>query len=215
METGSRLIELVDVEYTYPSAYKSSPVLKGVNLIINAEEVIRVTGRNGTGKTTLLKVIANKLVPTHGIRRERKSLRVIYLDQNASEFLGDALTVREQIVVGLGRELHTFESSREGLSRKKILKEVIDYGVGLESKLDSFTAELSGGQRQIVALLSVLLGDAEVLLLDEFTAAMDSDSTRISNEMIRRAVKDKKVSVVFINHTFHDDLQINKEVHLE
>jgi ABC-type Mn2+/Zn2+ transport system ATPase subunit len=210
---ASPLVELTDVEYFYPSGDSKVKVLNSISLTIHAGEIVRVTGRNGSGKTTLLRVISDILVPTAGVRNEKEGLHSVYLDQNASEFLGEALTVREQLVVGR-QTVGALASSRDRSLRKNLIEELIGYGVHLEDKLESFISELSGGQRQIVALLSVLLGKANLLVLDEFTAAMDAVSTATSNRLVLRAARESGVGVVFVSHSFQGDFTIDKELHL-
>ncbi|MGO8925418.1 MAG: ATP-binding cassette domain-containing protein, partial [Limisphaerales bacterium] len=166
------LLELEKVGFAYPSMPEGAFVIKGIDLSIRRGEVIQVNGRNGSGKTTLLRLIAGELAPTVGFRRLNGG-RVVYVNQHIADFLGESLTVMEQMVVGM--DAHFWNSSHRVHDRAemRVRAWLAPFNLGLEDKLSQFTSELSGGQRQIVALLSVMTGPVDVLVLDEVTAHMD------------------------------------------
>lgn len=180
---------------------KDALVINGLDLTLAAGEVIHVTGRNGSGKTTLLKLITSELAPVRGSRVEKKpGLRAVYLNQHTGDSLGEALTVREQLAMGLSNSLPALRTVRTSLIDKTLKAVLQQYGVGLESKLSSFTCELSGGQRQIVALLAVLQEPLDILALDEFSAHMDAMSAALSVEMLNRIAADQKRTLVVVGH---------------
>lgn len=187
-------LELEGVGYQYPSGESDQWVLRGVDLVLRPGDVVRVTGRNGAGKSTLLKILAGTYSPTTGTRRVAPGgCHVVYLDQNSADFVGQSLTVREQLemAAGLGRrEFGDCRSAREQLAA---------YEVGLERHWHRFVGELSGGQRQIVALVATLLTGADVLLLDEFTTFMDRQSVRTSLACLAKLPWADK-ALVFVDH---------------
>jgi len=210
IEQKSLLLKLQDIQYRYPSTGPNDIILNGINLDVYLGESIRITGRNGSGKTTLLRILQGNLQPTHGLRKCIKpDLRVVYLDQNASDFVGKSLTVLEQIVVGLENRFDALHYVKTRTLLKEIELTLKQYDVGLEDKLDAFLMELSGGQCQIVALLSVLLGNPDLLLLDEFTAFMDAKAERISVDMVQKFIETHGLAVIFVSHSKLEGIKCN------
>ena len=208
IEQKSLLLKLQDIQYWYPSTGPEKTILNHVNLEINAGEVIHVAGRNGSGKTTLLRLIGGILEPTKGQRLNAKpDLRAFLLDQTASDFVGGSLTILEQIAVGLENRIGLMQSIRQGAIRSEIVDILRHYNVGLEDKLDGFISEISGGQRQIVALLSVLLGKPDLVLLDEFTTFMDPLSESVSINILSRLIDERKIAVVYVTHSKLNDMK--------
>ena len=130
-------------------------------------EKVGLIGINGTGKSTLLKIVAGIEEPDEGKVIFRRNLYIRYLPQNPEFHPGD--TILESIVRDNEKEPHF--TSREELeaSAKRILTKlgIYDY----EANVD----HLSGGQKKRVALASVLLSTADLLILDEPTNHLDSD----------------------------------------
>lgn len=212
MESNRFLVRLDNASYMYPSSF-NGPALRPTTVEIKLGEAVRITGRNGTGKTTLLKVLAGVLTPTTGSRNANAELRSVYLDQKAADFLAESLTVREQLFVGLGSKFGPLVSVGQ-TALNDLLDDLSAYKVELHEKLDVFVAELSGGQRQIIALLSALSTDSELVLLDEFKAAMDPTSAAISDQILQRAIETKRFSAVFVDHLFNSQVRLTQEINL-
>jgi len=137
-------------------SFGAKHVLEGVNLTVQPGEVVALVGENGCGKTTLLRICAGLIVPDAG--RVRVTGRVGFCPQEPG--LLDLLTADEHLVyfgaaLGLGRAA--------AVSTGRRLLEEFGYPVA-EGRL---TKRLSGGTRQKLNLALALLGDPEVLLLDE------------------------------------------------
>lgn len=196
------LISLNNVEYAYP-ARSEEPVIESFSMIIDRGDVIRIVGRNGSGKSTLLKIIADLLSPTCGERKSANGIRVVYLNQNAYEFTAPDLLVNEQVQVGVGaarREKRLPKSQVEGLNRRltALLK---SYELGFGEGKEFFVGQLSGGQRQVVALISTIASGAQVLCLDEFTASMDKETESKSVEVLHELLKQGEIlSLLYVNH---------------
>lgn len=152
------------------AGYGSSQVLFGVDLEVPATGAVAILGRNGAGKTTLLNTVLGVLRARSGSVRVRgedvTSLRtdeivkrgVGYVPQEQPIFA--SLTVRENLLVG---RMGARKRNADGLER------VLELFPKLSQRLGQAAGTLSGGERKMVAISRALLGDPQVLLLDEPT----------------------------------------------
>lgn len=175
--------------YCYPGS--SRWVFNDLNLSIEPGAVIRITGRNGTGKSTLLKLLAVQLEPTCGARRSRPGTHVLYMNQDAGSSLATDLTLREHLLATL--------ASTSSLGQSEQLLQ--DFDVGLHERMDEFVGHLSGGQRQIVALACAILCGANVLCLDEFTSSLDESSALAAYRAICRVNQALGTTLVLATHS--------------
>lgn len=141
--------------------YPTRLVLDAVSVALQDGDRIGVVGRNGHGKSTLLKVLAGRIVPDSGDVIARDGLRIGYVDQSDPDNTGQ--TVR-QAVVG-DRPEHEWASDRH-------VRDVLA-GTLRDVSLDTPLAELSGGQRRRVSLAHTLIEQWDVLALDEPTNHLD------------------------------------------
>jgi len=81
-----------------------------------------------------------------------------------------------------------------------------EFDIGLSGRLDEFVGHLSGGQRQVVALLSTLASGAGVICLDEFTSSMDERSARVAGHLIDAARQETETAIVLVSHSTPDCL---------
>ncbi|MGG4605916.1 type I secretion system permease/ATPase [Paenalcaligenes sp. Me131] len=160
------------------------PALNIKHLQIRAGEKIGILGRNGAGKSTLLQTLSGLLIPTEGIATvEGVSLAHIdsadlrrdagLLSQNASLFYG---TIRENIT--LAAPLASDPEILKALQMTGAMEFIQRLPTGLDHVLTEGGKGLSGGQRQALLLCRFILGNPEVVLLDEPTSAMDDTSER-------------------------------------
>ena len=200
-------IELRGVGYTYPEAEK--PALKNINIRVSAGERIAVVGANGAGKTTLVKIICGLFSPTEG--------EILLNGQPASAYNRDEYYSLFSTVF---QDIHLMPSSiAENISQnppenidQERIKRCLEL-TGLCSKTDTLpdkegtllvrsvhpdATELSGGEKQKLAMARALYKDAPVLILDEPTAALDPLA---ENEVYQKYAQltDGKTSV-FISH---------------
>ena len=155
-------------------AYGTKVLLDGVSLYLNQGDKVGVIGINGTGKSTLLKILAGVEEPDGGTVSLDPNVRVEYLPQNPA-FEGSR-TVLEQVFAGLSpeaRELAEYEA-------KTILTRL---GI---TDFDQRVGTLSGGQRKRVAMASALVHESDVLILDEPTNHLDSEMVRWLEDYLRQ-----------------------------
>lgn len=214
------LYEVRDVSKNYGSVV----ALDGVSLSIRAGEVVGLVGDNGAGKSTLVKVLSGVHQPDsgdivlEGEHREWKSphdaleagIETLYQDSglapnlsvSANVFLGREIT-RKGLLGKLGflADRQMYSEAHEGLDRA---------GIGVAAA-DRTVAELSGGQRQAVAIGRAVTWARKVIILDEPTNHLGA---RQSNEVLDviRAAKAKGLGVVFVSHTLPHVLQVTDRV---
>lgn len=203
------LIELKSVS----KMFGGKPILDDVNLIIKKHEALGIIGPSGTGKSTILRIIAGLLEPDSGEVYVQGTLREHWLDdlqdpigigmvfQNAALF--DSLTVDENIGFLL------YQHSK--LPRHKI-KELVNQKlemVGLPGIGDRYPAELSGGMRKRVSFARAIMANPqdpranpEVLLYDEPTAGLDPIASTVIEDLIRdlQAAKGGCSTYVMVTH---------------
>ncbi|MFQ5853351.1 MAG: metal ABC transporter ATP-binding protein [Candidatus Binatia bacterium] len=174
----SRISRVPVVEFSHvTSGYGNSVAIQDVSLRIWPGQFVAVVGPNGGGKTTLLRTILGTIRPLHG----KLAVRGQPLDEKALEKIGYVpqletidwsfpITAEEVILMGLFRKNQWFRRMREE-DREK-LEKVMDR-LNLSGLGKRHIRELSGGQQQAVFLGRALLGDPDLILLDEPTAGLD------------------------------------------
>jgi ABC transport system ATP-binding/permease protein len=167
-------------------AYAHRRLLDGVSLGVSAGDRIGVVGRNGTGKSTLLALLAGTAVPDEGRVARTADLRIGYLPQQ------DQLTgTVGQIVFGAGWRA-TESAPWEADPRARAIVAELLPGIGL----DAPAAPLSGGERRRVALAALLVAERDVLLLDEPTNHLDIEAI----DWLGRHLRDCGSAVIVVSH---------------
>lgn len=197
-------VTLRGVEFAYPAPpmQPSPPVLNGINLDIKAGERIAILGRVGSGKSTLLRMIARLYRPTKGqlfangldvnqIDPADWRVAVGYVGQDARLFYG---SLRENIMIG--RPEATAEEFLRVLRLTGLDQFAAKHPSGINLPIGEAGQGLSGGQRQLVALARALLARPWLLLMDEPTSAMDSQTEHQFLEHLKKATAEQTVVIV-------------------
>jgi simple sugar transport system ATP-binding protein len=203
-----RLIELRDITKSYGRVY----ALGGVNLTVEKGEVVGLIGDNGAGKSTLIKILAGVVRPTSGdiivrgkpvsgwnaARSREAGIETVFQDR--------ALAVQQTIVrnIFMGREL------AGPFGWLKVRKEIGEAGrlmreIGFTSKVftpQSIVGQLSGGERQGVAIARAIYKQADLIILDEPTTALSLTETAKVFHFVRQ-VRAGGRSILFIGHNIH------------
>ncbi|MAF21739.1 MAG: ABC transporter ATP-binding protein [Roseibacillus sp.] len=192
-------------------AYGHQTLLDGVTVAISSGEKVGLVGRNGCGKTSLLKILANENQADSGELSARRGLRVGYLPQEFE--LDPDLSVHENIAAGAAdvasavTRYETGDGSESELADLLTLIEHTD-GWNLDARikslsnalftppLESETGPLSGGEKRRVALCSALASQPDLLLLDEPTNHLDSESIRWLEDFLKTYTG----AVIFVTH---------------
>ena len=167
---AKRLLEVQDVRMAYGREGKGPLVLDGVNVVIEEGEIVSLLGRSGSGKSSLLRVIAGLLKPTNGralwegepVNGPYPGVAMVF----QSFALFPWLTVEENVELGL-------EALRvPAAERKRRASDAIDL-IGLGGFEGAYPKELSGGMRQRVGFARALVVHPDLLLMDEPFSALD------------------------------------------
>ncbi len=193
-------IALHGVAFQYPES--GNLVLRDINLHVQAGETIALVGRSGAGKTTLCNLVARFYDPTAGrLELDGQDLRQIELSSyrrllgivEQDVFLFDG-TIAENI--GYARTDATLDDIRRAASIAHA-DEFID---GLPDQYETIIGErgvrLSGGQRQRLAIARAVLADPRILILDEATSNLDSESERLIQDSMRRLMAGRTCFVI-------------------
>jgi len=179
-------------------AYGESRVLTRLNLTVGPGEVVCVMGRNGVGKTTLLKTIVGLLTPRGG-SIEFGGVGVTHLPPYARARLGIGY-------VPQGRDIFPMLSVREnillGARRREPPPGALDYVLSLfpalEALLTKRGGDLSGGQQQQLALARVLVADPSLLLLDEPTEGIQPSIVEQIADVLERIKREGRRSILLV-----------------
>src|ERR1700682_1999781 len=218
----TRGIEFRDVSFSYPGGGR--PILRNLNLILKPDERIALIGENGEGKTTIVKLLTRLYDPTFGqILLDGIDLRDYALDDYSSniavifqDFMRYDMTAWENIAVG---QIHARQNLPQvELAAKKSLAEGViqklphGYDQMLGRRFET-GVDLSGGEWQKVALARAYLRDAQILVLDEPTAALDARSEHEVFERFAELTKGKMA--LLISHRFSTVKMADRIVVLE
>ncbi|MEP2776106.1 MAG: ABC-F family ATP-binding cassette domain-containing protein [Luteolibacter sp.] len=192
-------------------AYSYQNLLDGVTLAVAAGEKVGLVGRNGCGKTSLLKILTGESQPDSGDIALRKGIRTGYLPQEFE--LDPELSVHENIALGAADIVEAMTRYENGDGTETELQgflELLDHtdGWNLDSRilslsnslgtppLEAPTGPLSGGEKRRVALCRALACQPDLLLLDEPTNHLDAESIR----WLEDALKNFTGAVIFVTH---------------
>jgi len=175
--------------------------LRGVDLDLYAGEFVVLLGPSGSGKSTLLNILGGLDVPSAGSVR--------YRDHDLSSADEEALTRFRREHVGFVFQFYNLIPSLTALENVEVVTEIASHPmkaadaltlVGLGDRLDSFPAQLSGGQQQRVAIARAIAKQPEVLLCDEPTGALDSETGVVVLEALSEVNERLGTTTVVITH---------------
>ncbi len=190
-------------------------VFNDFNIEVKQGQFITIIGSNGAGKSTLLNIIAGAIVPDDGkiiidkkdISRlaEYKCAKFIgRVFQDPSKGVSPNMTILENMSIAYNKG-KSFNLT-PGISKKNIdhfKKLLAEVNLGLEDKLGTKVAMLSGGQRQALSLIMAVMSKPQVLLLDEHTAALDPKTSQRINEITDKIVNEHKITTMMVTHNLN------------
>ncbi len=197
LDTGR--LEFSDVRFAYRPG---TPVLRGMNFVAQPGKFTALVGPSGGGKTTVLDLILRFYAVESGrilidgqdiATVARGSLRhqIAYVGQIVQLFRG---TIRDNIALGrLGASEAEIVAAAKAAHADEF---ILDFPAGYDTPIGEHGMQLSGGQRQRLAIARALIKNAPIILLDEATAALDSESERYVQEAIAELCKGRTTLVI-------------------
>lgn len=203
---GGKAIVARGVDMVFQSGSQRFHALKDINLDVNIGEIHLLMGPSGSGKTTFLSILGGILTPTSGrvsllgqdlTRMSRAKLaqfRLNHIGFIFQEFnLFPALTALENVELALDMK------GIKGRSGRAAALSLLEQ-VGLDHKAKALPRDLSGGQKQRVAIARALTGNPQIIMADEPTAALDSQSGYAVISLLRQLAKEQNRTVLMVTH---------------
>jgi simple sugar transport system ATP-binding protein len=192
-----------------------------VSMKLEAGEVVGLMGDNGAGKSTLVKIIAGNFRPSHGvIRMEDHELvlhRPVEARQHGIEIVHQDLALCDNLTaasnVFLGRELRKGAGPFKVLDYAGMYRRAAEIFTELKSETRprDLVRQMSGGQRQAVAIARTRLSDAKIVLMDEPTAAISVRQVAEVLSLIRR-LRESGIAIVLISHRMPDVFAVSDRI---
>lgn len=199
------MLKLIDIEKTYKMGELETHALKGINLEFRKSEFVSILGPSGCGKTTLLNIIGGldkyttgDLVINNKSTKEYKDKDWDTYRNHSIGFVFQSYNLIQHQTVLENVELALTLSGVSKEERRKRATSVLKK-VGLGDKLKNKPNQLSGGQMQRVAIARALVNDPEIILADEPTGALDTESSVQIMELLKDISKDKLIVMVTHN----------------
>lgn len=190
-------------------SFGSLQVLKGINLTVKESEIIAIAGPSGAGKTTLLQIIGTLSRPDSGIVRiagkETARLDDTQLAAFRNQSIGFVFQFHHLLPEFTALENVCIPAWIARKSRKEAVvraKELLDY-LNLSDRLDHKPSELSGGEKQRVAVARALMNNPSVILADEPSGNLDSENQRELHALFLRLRKEFRHTFVIVTHDEH------------
>lgn len=204
------MIEAIELTKTYHLGAVDVPALRGVSFHIERGEVVAIMGASGSGKSTLMNILGCLDLPTSGkFVLDGKDVSELSDDELAKirnqkiGFVFQMFNLLPRLSVRKNAELPLFYSPQNGhTSSQEIRKraEAMLEAVGLAERMNHRPMELSGGQQQRVAIARALINEPSVILADEPTGNLDSQTGEEIMQLLLGLNNDRNLTLVIVTH---------------
>ena len=198
------LISFSNIHLQYQNGTILTEVIRGIDFVIHQNERLAIVGKSGSGKTSLLMLMAGLEKPTSG--------QIKYQDQIITSYTEDKLTDFRKKNIGIVFQsfylipnytaLENVALSLEINFQKNALslaKEIL-IDLGLEDRLQHFPSQLSGGEQQRVAIARAIIKKPELILADEPTGNLDDENSQVITDLIFSVSKKYQKSLCLVTH---------------
>ena len=200
-------------------SYDKLEVLKGIDLSINKGEIVSIMGPSGAGKTSLLQLI--------GTLEKPKSGSILINDINTNTLKEKDLAIFRNLEIGFIFQFHNLLSEFTAFEnicipgyisndKKNVEKKALELikTLGLEHRKDHMPNELSGGEKQRVAVARALINSPAVILADEPTGNLDSENSKILHDLFIKLNKELNQTFIIVTHNKELANQTNRVINL-
>jgi len=191
--------------------------INNISLKVDDGDFITIIGTNGAGKSTLFNLVSGNIMPSDGtvflqeknITRMPEYLRARSIGRIfQNPLLGTAgnMALEDNMVISMRKGFKGLRISLSEKTRHTFRDRLKDLGMGLENRLSDNVGLLSGGQRQALTLLMMVMSNPQLVLLDEHTAALDPKNAQVVLDLTLRYVQEFKLTTMMITHNMHHAL---------
>ena len=205
---SSKIIELKNVNKIYKTKAEEIHILKNINLSFSKGNFVSIQGKSGSGKTTLLNILGLLDVPTNGD---------MFIDEKKINYKNEKIKNRiRNEKIGFVFQFHYLLNEFTALENvmmpalinknfdKKEVKEraleLLDL-VGLSERVKHKPLELSGGEKQRVAIARSMINNPEIILADEPTGNLDTETSLVINNLFKKINEEKKQLIIIVTHS--------------
>jgi putative ABC transport system ATP-binding protein len=198
--------------------------LRGVSLAVGAGELVTVVGSNGSGKSSLVHVVAGTVRPTTGRVRiggrdvtrwpdHRRAAVVTRVFDDPRIGTAPELSIEDNLAMAMSRGRRRTLRFALNAKRRRVMRErLVALGLGLEIRLHDPVGLLSAGQRQSLTLVLAALGSPTVLLLDEHLAALDPATARRVLDLTTDVVAETGCATLMVTHNMEHALALGHRI---
>lgn len=207
------ILKLSNIHKTFQKGtVNENYVLRGLSLNVNKGDFISIIGGNGSGKSTLLNTIAGVFSVDEGTialggeeiihySEEQRAQKISRVFQDPMMGTAPRMTVAENLAIAMNRgNKRGFKRTLNKETYAQFINILSDVGLNLEDKLDSAVGLLSGGQRQVIALIMATIKKPDLLLLDEHIAALDPKATEQVMNLTDKRIKENNITSLMVTH---------------
>lgn len=205
---NKKILELKNVSKTYKTKAEEIHVLKNINLTFNSGDFVSIQGKSGSGKTSLLNILGLLDVPTSGdifidekkVNMKDEKLKNILRNRKIGfvfqfHYLLNEFTALENVMMpALVNKSMTKDKAKK---RAKELLKMVDLGHRINHKPN----ELSGGEKQRVAIARAMINNPEMILADEPTGNLDTETSNVINELFKKISKEENQAIIIVTHS--------------
>ena len=207
----NKLLQFSDVHLQYQNGQNLTEVIRGISFTINQNERLAIVGKSGSGKTSLLMLMAGLEKPTSGSIRFQEEELTSYTEDQLTDFRKQNIGIVFQsfYLIPSYTALENVALSLEINFQKNALiqAEEILTDLGLKDRLQHFPSQLSGGEQQRVAIARAIINKPELILADEPTGNLDEENSQVIADLLFYVSQKYQKSLCLVTH----DLELAKK----
>jgi len=206
------MIELKDVSLVFGDGTPDRvEALKNITFRLNRGDFITVIGSNGAGKSSLFNAVSGLYPPTSGRITKDKTDITRWPEYRRAAFIGRVfqdplmgtagnMSVQDNLTIASYKGMKRLKISLNKQKKSQFREMLSQLEMGLEDRMTDNVGQLSGGQRQALTMLMMVLSSPDLVLLDEHTAALDPRNAQKVLELTNRFYGDYKLTVMMVTH---------------